>query len=101
MILTARYPHVRDLVSYYAHKMSDKRVLSILSIGIDSEIEAEYLSYFIWKMLDEMAKDREEGNAVLGSVDNTSMGLDISYEMDCLMEDCGYSHVWERISNDS
>lgn len=101
MILTTRYPHVRDLVLHYANKLSDKSVLSILDNGVNSKEDAERLSYFIWRMLDEMARDRDEGNIVLGGTDNTSMVPDVSYEMDILMEECGYGSVWERISDEA
>jgi phosphoribosyl 1,2-cyclic phosphodiesterase len=101
MILTVRYPHVRELVLFYAQKLSDDVVQAILTNGIHSENDAEHLSHFIWKMLDEMAKDREQGNVVLGGIDNTSMAPDISYEMDALMEQSGFSSIWERISDES
>ena len=100
MLLTVRYPHVRDLVSFYANKLSDDFVLSILESGVNSESEAEHLSHFIWKMLDEMARDREEGNIALGGIDNTSMAPDISYEMDTLMEESGFGPIWEKISDE-
>ena len=101
MILTVRYPHVREIVSYYAKKLSDEAVLSILESGVHSEDEAEHLGRFIWKMLGEMAKDREEENIVLGGIDHTSMAPDISYEMDVLMEESGFSSIWEKISDES
>ena len=101
MILTVRYPHVRDIVSYYAKKLSDDIVLSVLESGVNSEIDAAHLSRFIWRMLDEMAKDREDGNIVLGGSDNTSMVPDISYEMDVLMRQAGFSSIWEKISDES
>jgi len=101
MILTVRYSHVGDIVSYYANKLSDDIVLSILESGLHSESEAEHLSYFIWTMLDEMAKDRQEKNIVLGGTDNTSMAPDISYEMNVLMEESGFSSIWERVSDES
>ena len=101
MILTVRYSHVRDIVSYYANKLSDDIVLSILESGLHSESEAEHLSYFIWTMLDEMAKDRQEKNIILGGTDNTSMAPDISYEMNVLMEESGFSSIWERVSDES
>lgn len=99
MILTVRYSHVRDLVSYYANKISDQRVLEILESGLKSEDDARHFSHFIWKMIDSMAEDRENGIEVLGAKDNTSMVADVSYEMDVLMSDCGYSQIWEDISD--
>jgi hypothetical protein len=101
MILTTRYSHVRALVLHYAKKLSDNLVVSILDHGVNSKEDAEHLSYFIWRMLDEMARDRDEGNIVLGGTDNTSMVPDVSYEMDILMEESGYGSIWERISNDA
>lgn len=101
MILTVRYSHVRDIVLHYANKLSDNVVLSILDNGLNSEDEAKHLSYFIWTMLDEMAKDRKEKNIVLGGIDNTSMAPDISYEVSALMEKSGFSSVWEKISDES
>lgn len=101
MILTVRYPHVRELVVHYARELSDEAVLSILDRGLYSENEAEYLSRFIWNMLDTMAKDRDAGNIVLGGIDNTSMIPDVSYEMDVLMEESGFSSLWKTISDEA
>ena len=101
MILTVRYSHVRDLVSYYANKLSDQKVLDILESGLKSEDDAKHFSYFIWKMIDMMAEDRENGIEVLGGSDNTSMLPDVSYELDVLMSDSGYSQIWEEISDEA
>ena len=48
-----------------------------------------------------MAKDREEGNIVLGGVDNTAIVADISYEMSILMDQVGFSSIWEKISDEA
>lgn len=101
MTLAARYPHVRSLVEHYVQKLSDNLVLSILDNGISTEDEARHLSYFIWKMIDEMAKDREQKNIVLGGIDNTLMLPDVSYEMDVLMSDSGFSAIWQQISDEA
>lgn len=101
MIFATRYPHVRALVVHYATKLSDEPVLLMLNQGVNSRQDAEHLSHFVWKMLDEMAKDREEKNVVLGGTDNTSMVPDISYEMDILMEESGYRSIWQKISDEA
>lgn len=101
MILTVRYSHVRDLVYYYANKISDQKVLDILESGLKSEDDAKHFSYFIWKMIDMMAEDRENGIEVLVGSDNTSMLPDVSYELDVLMSDSGYSQIWEDISDEA
>ena len=99
--MTVRYSHVRDLVYYYANKISDQKVLDILESGLKSEDDAKHFSYFIWKMIDMMAEDRENGIEVLGGSDNTSMLPDVSYELDVLMSDSGYSQIWEDISDEA
>ena len=99
MILRVRYPHVRELVHHYANHLSDRRILHILEVGLSSQYDAKHLSYFVWKMIDSMAEDRENGIEVLGAKDNTSMVADVSYEIDVLMSDCGYSQIWEDISD--
>ncbi|MGM8229087.1 hypothetical protein ACSV5M_21065 [Cellvibrio sp. ARAG 10.3] len=101
MILTLRYPHVRDLVQHYATKKNDAKVLKILDSGLLSEEDASHLGHFIWDMLDTMAKDREQNIVVLGGTDNTQMAPDIAYEMDALMNKSGYGKIWEKISDEA
>jgi len=101
MILTLRYPHVRDLVQHYATRKNDTKVLSILGSGLLSKEDALHLGHFIWEMLDLMAKDREQGVVVLGGTDNTQMAPDISYEIDALMHKSGYGKIWEEISDEA
>ena len=99
MILTLRYPHVRDLVQYYANRTNDTKVLKILDNGLLSEEDALHLGHFIWDMLDLMAKDREQKAVVLGGTDNTQMAPDISYEIDALMHKSGYEKIWKELSD--
>lgn len=101
MILTLRYPHVRDLVQHYANRQNDAKVLNILNNSFSSEEDAKHLGHFIWSMLDLMAADRAQGIVVLGGTDNTQMGPDISYEMDALMHTSGYGKIWEDISDNA
>lgn len=101
MILTARYPHVRDLINHYASEMNDARILLILENGLKNEEDAVHLGQFIWKMIDKMAEDKENKKVVLGGTNNTAMLPDVSYEMDILMAEAGYSTIWEEISDNA
>jgi hypothetical protein len=101
VILTLRYPHVRDLVQHYATRKNDTKVLHILDSGLLSKEDALHLAHFIWDMLDLMAEDREQGIIVLGGIDNTEMAPDISYEVDALMHQSGYGKVWQDISDEA
>ena len=101
MMLSVRYPHVRDLVEHYANREEDRKVINILSNGLSSEEDAKHIGSFIWRMLDLMSEDRKQGISVLGGIDNTQMAPDISYEMDSLMYDSGYGDIWEKISDEA
>ncbi len=101
MILTIRYPHVRELVKHYAIELEDSLTISILDNGLNNEDEAKHLSLFIWRMIDKMAKDRDNNKLVLGGTNNTSMLPDVSYEMDNFMEEAGFSKIWEEISDNA
>lgn len=97
MIQFSRYPHVKDLLEHYANDLAQQDIKSILNTGIQSEQEADLLCRFVWKMLDKMEEDEENNIAVLGSVDNSDMIPDISYEMTKLMKDVGFYRVWESV----
>ena len=101
MIQFNRYPHNNDLVSYYIAKINDKKILEIYENGVQSEIEAEAFCKFIWLLVEHVHADEESGNSVLGSVDNTEMLPDLSYEITGYMRKTGYFAVWERVSENS
>jgi len=101
MILTTRYPHVRELVFHYATKLADLAVLKILDSGVNSPADAEHLSYFIWRMIGAMEQDREDNISILGGTDNSSMATDIAYEMGALMDASGFGAIWKKISEDA
>lgn len=100
MIEFKRYPHVKDLINHYSKSLLRPEIQSILHSGILSSNDAEVFSRFVWDMVGEMNEDEENGVEVLGSLDNSEMIPDISYEVTKLMRACGYFHVWEKISNE-
>lgn len=99
MILSVRYPHVRDFVLYYAEKLSEEKVKKILNTDLVSASDAEYFSKFIWLMIDRMARDKNDGVEVFGNIDNTLIIPDIAYEVDVLMAERGYGDIWEKVSD--
>lgn len=99
MIKFDRYPHVKDIIEYYALRFDDKNVTNILKNGVLSKNDASSFSKFIWKVVDQMALDSEQGVTVLGRVDNSDTLPDIHYEVTLYMESTGYDAVWDEISD--
>ena len=97
----SRYPHVKDLIIYYANYFSDTNVLEQQEFGVKTPKEAEAFSLFIWKMVDQMRQDTEAKIIILGSSDNSEMLQDVYYEVSDFMAECGFEAVWERVSEDA
>lgn len=100
MIEFTRYPHIKDLILHYSFTLSNDLVKNLLECGLKSSQDAEIFSKFIWEMVGQMNEDEENGVEVLGSVDNSDMIPDISYEITKLMKISGYYSIWEKVSNE-
>ena len=99
MINFKRYSHVNDLIEYYIREMNREDIKLLISNGIKSSEEAELFSVFIWDMVGKINEDEENGVVVIGSIDNTEMLPDISYEVTKYMKDTGFYSVWLSVSN--
>jgi len=100
MIEFSRYPHVKDFIEHYSNALSRDKIQSILSTGISTEEDAEVFSRFIWEMVGQMNEDEDSGIEVLGSLDNSDIIPDISYEITKLMRASGFFYVWEKVSDE-
>ncbi|MFA0811391.1 hypothetical protein [Microbulbifer epialgicus] len=64
---------IKDMMSYYANKLSNKEVLDILQKdSIESKIEAKYILSFLDSMCTEIAKDAQKNTVVLKQPIKTS-----------------------------
>ena len=99
MINFKRYSHVNDLIEYYIREMNREDIKILISSGVKSSEEAELFSVFIWGMVGKINEDEENGVVVIGSIDNTEMLPDISYEVTKYMKDTGFYSVWLSVSN--
>lgn len=95
-----RYPHVKDLIIYYASDLDQKLIAELVMRGLRSETDAEALSRFIWMMADKMSEDTNRGVVVLGSADNREMLADVEYEVTSIIEEAGFIDTWERVSDE-
>lgn len=98
MINFERYPHINELVCHYVSEMNDECVGNIVKSGVSTEEQAVLFSRFVWKMVERINEDEENGCIVLGSKDNTGMFPDLAYEMSKYMRQVGFYAVWESIS---
>lgn len=98
MILFKRYEHVNGLVEHYVNKLNRNDINILLSNGIKTKDEAEIFSKFIWDIVEHINEDEENEVPVLGSIDNTDMLPDISYEVSKYMKDTGFYDVWLTVS---
>jgi hypothetical protein len=81
MIKFIRYSHVNDLIDYYSKSLNRSDIQKIIDVGILSIQDAEVFSRFIWDMVEQMNNDEENEIEVMGSLDNTEMLPDNSYEI--------------------
>jgi hypothetical protein len=100
MIIFNKYPHVMELLEYYADALKNDEIINILKRCVNSEHDAEHLSRFIWKMTDEMSEDSNEGKIILGREDNREMLPDVEYEVTLYLDNKGYRNIWNRISDE-
>ncbi len=97
MIKFTRYPHVRSLIIHYAQELDASDILKFMESDVNSELDAENFSKFIWKMLDQMAIDIKAKKVVLGNIDNSSMIPDIDYEVSLYLAERGFENIWDDI----
>ena len=100
MITFKRYPHINDLIKHYLKSLNRHDVLTLIETEINSKKDAELFSRFIWDMVEAINEDEENKVSVLGSVDNTEMLPDLSYEVSKLMKDTGFYDTWVTVSNE-
>ncbi len=98
MIEFKRYPHINDLFQYYIKEIGDDKISQILESGVKNEDDASTLAVFVWKMVEKINQDEENGKIVLGSSDNTEMLPDLNYEITKYMKNIGHYSTWEKIS---
>ena len=73
------------------------RKLSVLESGVLTEEDATKFSQFIWRMVERINEDEENGKEGLGSKDNTDMLPDLSYEITKYMREIGFYSIWEKV----
>lgn len=99
MIKFDRYPHIKELLTYYAERENRSDIIELINNDVTTEGEAESFSRFVWQVAGLVNDDEENAIEVLGSIDNTDMLPDLSYEISTYMKSVGYYPIWQRISD--
>ena len=98
MIKFERYSHINDLIEHYIKTFEDKTMEKIMEKGVASESDAVVFSTFVWKIVEQINEDEENGVVVLGGADNTEMLPDLNYEVSQYMKQVGFHSTWEKVS---
>jgi len=98
MIKFERYSHINDLVEHYIKAFDDKAMKILMENGVTNEDDATVFSTFVWKMVEQINEDEENGIVVLGGADNTEMLPDLNYEVSQYMKQVGFHSTWEKVS---
>lgn len=98
MLKFERYAHINDLFEHYIKAFADDVMAKLMASGITSEDEAVLFSTFVWKMVEQINEDEENGVVVLGGADNTEMLPDLNYEVSQYMKQVGFHSTWEKVS---
>lgn len=99
MIKFERYPHVKDMIEYYAKKSGNQRIIDLLQSDINSKEEAFVFARFIITMIDAMHEDEDNGVKVLGATKYINMIPDIDYEVSAYLDD-RYDGVWDQVCDE-
>lgn len=73
MIKFERYSHINDLIEHYIKAFGNDAMVKLMESGVTTEDDAILLSTFIWKMVEQINEDEENGVILLGGADNTEM----------------------------
>lgn len=99
-MITYKFPEEKEYVLHYAKKMNDLPALCILESGcVSSKDEAEYLSQFFWRMVDQSVEDEEQGVPSLHIESNEFWNEKLLYSISGYLERNGYEEVWEKVSD--
>lgn len=85
-----------DFMVYYAGKLQDESVLSILNkLSIENEGEAKSILVFLNSMCDHVVEDSKNGVVVLNQAVCTSDAEKVCDVIEDYIEEIGYEHLVE------
>ncbi|WNO10600.1 hypothetical protein [Teredinibacter sp. KSP-S5-2] len=95
-----RYSEELEIATYYAKKLHDDAVLSILKNGtVENSADAVRLSEFFWNMVDASIIDEQKDVALPWPEGAEYWNEKIMTSISGYLENAGYGSEWESISD--
>ncbi|HEY6528241.1 MAG TPA: hypothetical protein VIZ65_06070 [Cellvibrionaceae bacterium] len=95
-----KFPEEKTYITHFAEKIGDSKLIQILEAGeVRSEQDAEYLSVFFWRMVDESIADEQQGIRPLFIESNEFWNEKIMYSISGYLRRAGFGHIWEKVSD--
>lgn len=90
------YPHIDELLRYYALSLGYNDIVKILDRGIVTEQDAYAFCNFIPVLLDQRMADEESDKPVPVDIGSAVIS-DLHYEAGSFVCDAGYEPVWDAM----
>lgn len=91
---------VKDFALFYAHKMTNKKALEIISkLEVTNSDEATEISNFFWDLIDKAAIEQDPN--IIGRWDHGQEFLSekLMYAISGYLEKAGYETEWDQVSD--
>jgi|SRR5690554_522418 len=93
----------RLVAEYYKDKIGSKILIEIASNAyeIENKEQALELAAFYWQMLDESAKNKDEGVVVLGEANLQPTMEKLFHVIGGYLVHCGYEAEWNKVCDEA
>lgn len=99
-MLRFKSPEEKTYITHFAEKMGDSKLVEIIKTGaVKTEQDAEYLSLFFWQMVDQSIEDDIQKLPRLFIEPNEFWNEKIMYSIAGFLQQAGYEHIWETVSD--
>lgn len=99
-MISFKFPEEKIYLTHFAKKMGDKKAIAFIQSGrVESEQDAEHLSLFFWRMVDQSIEDEEQNVPRLFNESNEFWNEKIMYSISGYLQRAGFEHIWERVSD--
>lgn len=100
IMLRFKSPEEKTYITHFAKKMGDSKLVEMIKTGkVKTEQDAEYLSLFFWRMVDQSIEDDMHNIPRLLTQPNEFWNEKIMYSIAGHLQRAGYEHIWEHVSD--
>ena len=92
-----KFEEEKDFILHYAKKLNRPLVIKVIESGqAASSEEADALAQFFWDMVDEIVKDKKNGEVVAGQSDLEAWNEYVLESIRAYLRNSGYESEWEK-----